>query len=245
MVTGIYPAAATLPVNALRLYIEFCAPMSAGFAAQCVALRDESSGEVLAGALLAMPPELWDPRRTRLTVLLDPGRIKRGLVPQQEAGYPLTPGRGVVLTVSADFPDAAGTPLRAAAQRRFLVGPAIRRRLDPQSWQVSSPQPGTRAPLRVRFGRPVDHALGLRCLSVTGSAGQPVPGEASLAAGEEQWSFRPARPWPAGPCALVVAPELEDVAGNSVRRVFDRDLTSREDDPGPAGPVALPLPASA
>jgi hypothetical protein len=30
---------------------------------------------------------------------------------------------------------------------------------------------------------------------------------------------------------LVVDPELEDLAGNSLRRVFDRDLTRPEDEP--------------
>ena len=38
---------------------------------------------------------------------------------------------------------------------------------------------------------------------------------------------------------LVVDPVLEDLAGNSVCRVFDRDLSRPEDDPGDGGPVRV------
>jgi hypothetical protein len=34
---------------------------------------------------------------------------------------------------------------------------------------------------------------------------------------------------------------LEDVAGNSVQRVFDRDLSNAEDTPRDGGPVELPF----
>jgi hypothetical protein len=40
---------------------------------------------------------------------------------------------------------------------------------------------------------------------------------------------------------LVVDPVLEDVAGNSVGRVFDRDLTSPADDGREPGPVRVPF----
>jgi hypothetical protein len=35
--------------------------------------------------------------------------------------------------------------------------------------------------------------------------------------------------WASGPHQLVVDPVLEDLAGNSVSRVFDRDLSRSED----------------
>ena len=48
----------------------------------------DADGRDLPHALLAMPPELWDRPRRRLTLLLEPGRIKRGLVPNAELGAP-------------------------------------------------------------------------------------------------------------------------------------------------------------
>jgi len=37
----------------------------------------------------------------------------------------------------------------------------------------------------------------------------------------------------------MVDPALEDLAGNSVSRVFDRDLTRPEDEPRETGPVVV------
>jgi hypothetical protein len=240
-VTAIYPTAAELPVNALRFYLHFSAPMSEGFAATAVRLRDRDSGEVLAGAILPMEPELWDPGRSRLTLLLDPGRIKRGLVPHTNAGYPLTSGRRIALVVDPAFPDATGTPLTARAIREYTVGPAIREHVSPDGWHIDHPETGTRWPVRVHFDRPMDHALMHRCLTIVDAAGKRVPGASTAAAGERHWTFTPATCWVAEQYALLVAPELEDIAGNSVTRVFDRDLTNRHHDPRPADTIRLTL----
>ncbi len=58
---------------------------------------------------------------------------------------------------------------------------------------------------------------------------------------ERSWTFTPASLWLDAPHRLVVDPVLEDLAGNSVRRVFDRDLTSADDAPRDGGPVELPF----
>jgi len=241
VVAGIYPTSAGLPVNALRFYLHFSAPMSEGFATTAVQLRDHDSGEELAGAILPMEPELWDPGRSRLTLLLDPGRIKRGLVPHSETGYPLTRGRHVALVVDPAFPDATGAPLAAKAIRDYTVGSAIRQRVSPDAWRIDHPERGTRRPVRVHFDRPMDHALVLRCLTVVDAAGRRVAGQRTVAAGERHWTFTPAACWTDEQYALLVAPHLEDIAGNSIIRVFDRDLTNPRHDPTPPDTIRLTL----
>lgn len=238
-VAGIHPDVEEVPLNLLRCYVHFSAPMSEGFAADAVGLYDADSGKPLEGALLSTTAELWDPGRTRLTVLLDPGRIKRGLAPHTEAGYPLVEGRTIALVVGTSFLDATGAPLVSATERRFRVGPAIRSRVDPGAWTIAPPRPLTREPLLVRADRPLDHALALRCIAVADAHGRKVPGSSSLTAGEQEWVFTPASAWTAGPSQLLVAPALEDVAGNSVTRVFDRDLADPSHDPVPIPDVAI------
>jgi hypothetical protein len=61
---------------------------------------------------------------------LDPGRIKRGLVGHDQAGYPLTEGVAVVVAVEGSFRDAARRPLLAAAERRYHVGAAVRAKVE-------------------------------------------------------------------------------------------------------------------
>jgi hypothetical protein len=171
--------------------------------------------------------------------LLDPGRLKRGLAPHLDVGYPLEPGREVELVVDAAYPDAAGRPLVAPTTRRFKVAPSLRGRVDPARWRLTPPRPRSADPLRVAFDRPLDHALAARCLEVLDAASRPVAGSTALAEGERGWRFVPALPWGLGHHRLIVAPELEDVAGNSVIRPFDRDLSRPEDDPAAPGAVVL------
>jgi hypothetical protein len=66
---------------------------------------------------------------------------------------------------------------------------------------------------------------------VTEEGTRPVEGTAEVGPGESSWSFTPAAPWRPGFYALVVDSMLEDLAGNSVARVFDRDLSRPEDAP--------------
>jgi hypothetical protein len=238
-VLAVHPAVDEVPVNLLRLYVHFSGPMSEGFADRCVRLADAATGAELAGALLSMDPELWDPGRTRLTVLLDPGRIKRGLVPNAEAGYPLVEGRAVRVVVDAAMPDASGAPLVAGAAVEYAVGPVVRHRVRPAAWQVLPPGTGTADPVRVRFDRPLDHALATRCLTVVDAAGGSVEGQVEVGEGERLWSCRPVTPWRDEPYRIAVADELEDLAGNSVRRPFDRDLSEPDDDPPTAGLAVL------
>ena len=237
-VRGIYPTAAEVPRNLLRFYIWFSAPMSEGYAAGHVRLVDAVSNEPLTGAMLP-GSELWSADRRRLTVLLDPARIKRGLTAQRRAGYPLRRGEPFLVVVDDGFRDALGRPLCGPAARRYAVGTDERRRVDPGRWTVLAPSGGTREPLEVEFDRPLDHGLLARCLHVTGPGGQQVAGGPEPGTGERSWRLTPVQPWAPGGHRLIVDPVLEDLAGNSVSRVFDRDLARREDRPGPDKPVAV------
>jgi hypothetical protein len=237
-VAGIHPTSAEVPRNLLRLYVWFSAPMSEGYAAGHLRLADDHGGTI-AGALLPGEHELWDASRRRLTVLLDPARIKRGLPGHQNSGYPLRSGEPFRLAVAGGFRDAQGLPLRAGTQRRYQVGDDERRHVDPRSWVLTVPRAGTFEPVQVAFGRPLDHGLLARCLLVTGPGGEPTQGAPQTGAEERSWQLTPRRAWAPGTHQLTVDPLLEDLAGNSVSRVFDRDVTRPEDQPRPPRPVTL------
>ena len=232
-VVAVYPSVGKLPVNQLKFYIHFSSPMSEGWAARTVYVRRADNDEPLGGVFL-MEPELWDRQRRRLTLLLDPGRIKRGLAPHKEAGYPLIEGVPVVVIIEAEFRDAAGRQLRTPAERRYEVGPPVRVRVDPQDWKYHWPTSGSIDPLTVEFDRPLDHALLERGLWVNDAAGVALAGRGSIGPGEQSWWFEPESPWKEGRYVLMVDPRLEDLAGNSLIRVFDRDLMRAEDAPDDA-----------
>lgn len=226
-VVAVYPSGDRLVRNQLKLYLEFSAPMSEGQAASHVRLERADSGEAIEDPFVP-DPELWDRDHRRLTLLFDPGRLKRGLRPQLEAGYPLQEGVAVRLVVGEGFRDAEGNPLREPFERRYEVGGDLRARVAPRDWECRLPEAGTAEPLRVRFDRPLDHALLLHALDVIDDTGLPVRGGSEVGPAEQSWTFVPGAPWPAGEYRLTIDPRLEDLAGNSLSRVFDRDLERDE-----------------
>ena len=53
----------------------------------------------------------WNPGNTRLMVLFDPGRIKRGLLPLNESGPHPMEGRSYTLAIDGEWKEANGQPL--------------------------------------------------------------------------------------------------------------------------------------
>lgn len=224
-VVQVYPTAEELPENQLKFYVQFSAPMSRGDAYQQVHIRD-AAGAAVDLAFLELDEELWDPSMTRLTLLIDPGRIKRGVRPLEEIGPVFEPGKTYTLTIGSGCRDAAGRPLAAGFEKRIRVAAADRTPPDPARWRIIPPASGTRAALRVEFDEPLDHALALRLIGVATGSGA-CPGEATLAAQERRWEFVPDAPWTRGPHRLVVATMIEDLAGNNIGKAFDVDQFER------------------
>jgi hypothetical protein len=197
--------------------------MSRGQIYDHIRLRDETGKEVDV-PFLEIDEELWDPAMTRLTLIIDPGRIKRGVRPLEEIGPALEEGKSYTLAIGREWRDGAGNPLKESFQKVFRVGPADRKPIDPAEWQILPPSAGAREPLIVRFPEPMDHALARRVIQVMDDTGVLVEGEVALADQERQWAFTPDRPWRRGAYRLVIQTTLEDLAGNNIGKPFDVDL---------------------
>jgi hypothetical protein len=215
---GFAPSQAVIPANTLRLYVQFSEPMARGQLRESVTLI-QSDGEAVLSPFLNLETELWDPSQTRATLLLDPGRIKKGVGPNTQAGAPLQSGESYKLIVSERMQSAAGAPLGTEMTLAFRVGPAERRTIDPANWQILAPAVGSHAPIAVAFDRILDNGVVLRLLHVEDGAGNRVRGEVASDGGG--WSFAPAQAWQSGDYHLIVDPELEDVSGNTIAAPFD------------------------
>ena len=128
------------------------------------------------------------------------------------------------MVVDEAFLDARGVPLHGSARRRYGVGGDERRRVDPEQWTMTLPSAGTLDPLIVRFDRPLDAGLLARCLRVVRPGDGTVDGDMEIGVEERSWRLAPKQEWEPGRYELLVDGILEDVAGNSVRRVFEREL---------------------
>jgi hypothetical protein len=218
-VVAAYPTGPEVPANLLRMYVEFSGPMGIRTGENYIAVLD-GGGKEISGALLPLDTDLWNPDHTRFTVLFDPGRVKRGILPNRAMGRPLKDGQSFTLLVRSDWPDANGRPLASEFRKTYRVGPAIERPLSVAGWRIAAPAGGSRDPLVVTFESSLDHALLQRALRV-GRGDELVAGDARVDRGETQWTFVPRDPWQAGAHALTVQPELEDAAGNRIGRAFE------------------------
>lgn len=229
VVTDVHPAVPEVPENLLKLYLHFSAPMSRGGAFDHLHLLD-GEGEEVEAPFVVPHTELWSPDATRLTLIFDPGRIKRGVLPHDTVGPPLQAGGTYTLVVDAGMEDARGAPLAEVFRHTFRVTEADRARPRTEDWRLTAPGSG-RDSLELRFPEPLDHALLQHMVWVEGPDGEPVAGEVEVPAGSRLWRFRPAEPWRPGPHAVVVDRDLEDLAGNTLERLFDVEMESSE----PAG----------
>lgn len=219
---AVYPSVSSLPENLLKFYLHFSQPMTWGTFYRYIHLERNDGSEIEA-PFLQLDEELWDPDGKRMTILIDPGRIKSGLLPRDQVGPALESGKEFRLVVESDWPDAEGVPLINGFAKTFRV-------IDPDvvsptmsSWRLKLPKAFTREPFELTFPEPLDHALLQRVVWVADKDGKEIEGEVVIGKGETQWRFIPSRDWNEGIHQLCAENSLEDLAGNSLGRLFEVD----------------------
>lgn len=203
-VLAVAPSGATVPERLLRLSLTFEEPPE-GAVFPLVSLRGQD-GQAIEGALLDQ--ELWSPDRRTLTLLLDPGRVKTGLLAHEQHGWALPAGQRVALWLG-DMP-----------VHRWRVRAGGCTVPDISAWRIEAPAAGGRAPLTLRFPGPID-ARGANLIALADASGLRIDGEARLLDGEQAWRFVPAAPWRAGRLRLRVHPSLESPCGDAIGEAFE------------------------
>jgi len=222
-VTHVFPSCHLLPENLLRFYVCFSNEMQRGRALEEISLLD-SDGHPVADALYRPPVELWDRTMRHLTVLLDPGRLKRWVGPNVQLGPPLRVGQEYTLEIGSGMIDLYGRLLRKRFRKHFRVGNAVREPISVAHWGILPPVKGSRQALMLMFTAPFDWALLLQTISIGSADGSVIEGQVVVDQCERRWSFTPTSPWIAGVYHIRVGCGLEDVCGNSITGPFDRPL---------------------
>ena len=221
VVERVYPTADELPENLLRLYVYFSKPMRPDVTAGSVRLVDQD-GNAISDAFLETPAGLWSRDRRRLTVLLNPGRIKSGLNASNAMGPAIREGSRYSVEIAAGAMALDGSKLAETYVKTFEVLGPDRRSPRPERWTLSEPSLGSLDPLTVFLDEPVDHASLAYRIRVVDASGGVVPGRVVIQQQEQRWVLKPGEPWVAGAYALRVEHELEDLAGNRPTRLFEQ-----------------------
>ena len=117
----ISPQAKVLPANTLRFYIHFPRSGEAHFDRDHLWLLNEEE-QAVRDPFLVLPHELWSVDGRRLTVLMEPGRIKRGLGADPSHEPTLVVGRTYSLVVSERLEDVCGNRLDEALDHHLGAG---------------------------------------------------------------------------------------------------------------------------
>ena len=228
VVEHIFPSTDSLPENQLKIYVHFSAPMQKGGAYQHVRLVD-SKGKKVELAFLELDEELWDRDGKRITLLFDPGRIKRGVLPLTEVGGALRVGERYKIVVDSSWLDAAGNPLSKGSEKLFKAVQADRVSPDISAWKITAPAAGSSQILTLEFSEPLDEALLYRMIVVKNSGQAVIEGTVTVDQEETGWHFKPNSTWMAGQYLLEVDTALEDLAGNKIGKLFDVDVFDKID----------------
>jgi hypothetical protein len=147
-------------------------------------------------------------------------------------GNPLEKGKQYSVNVSKEWKDVQGLPLKETYTRVFIVGERDNASPQLRSWKLSVPGTQTIKPLQITTHEPLDYFLLQETIKIINEKGDEVDGYLTVMNQETSFEFIPASPWQTGTYRLRVASYLEDLAGNNLQRLFDRDITAKKETQG-------------
>lgn len=225
-VMNIYPLADQLPENLLRFYIYFKTPMKKGQALKYTQLIDEA-GNIDRHAFMEFKQELWSADGKRLTVLFDPGRIKRGVSTNLLRGPALLEGKKYELIISGDWEDVYGQPLSTNTSKKIQVVGAYDQQIEVNNWRINKPRRNSHDAITMNFDKIIDHALLQSMIKIVNEEAKPIHGHWELE-GERSIKFIPAAKWNQGDYTIIIDSRLEDIAGNNLQNLLDHHKTNNK-----------------
>lgn len=218
-VVQVYPFTDTLPSNFLKFYIAFDQPMTDGNINEYFSLIE--NGELVKDPFLELDPPLWNEDNTILTLWIDPGRVKRDLGRNKRLGEVLKVGERYKLEIR-DIPNSMGRPMEDIFTKEFYVSNRDTTTLDISRWKLSLPNLGS-DPLIITFDKPLAVYLASKTINIIHN-NRLVDGDFKITSDTKLY-FIPKSPWEKGNYHIEVEARLEDLAGNNLNRLFDRDIS--------------------
>ncbi|MTI21321.1 hypothetical protein E1176_09850 [Fulvivirga sp. RKSG066] len=217
-VSRISPAADTIPANTLRLYVYFSSPMGLQNPYDYIKIIDQSEQE-LNKPFVELKEGFWNDTMTRLTLFFHPGRIKRGVGPNMSQGAIFKEGEHYKLSIIGNWQDANGQTIQPFKKTFFATQP-LRTSIDISNWVIDPPTDLSTDPVQIKTDRLLDEALVRRMIDMYKN-GEQVSGDWTIH--KKILSFIPKLPWSKGTYTIQINENVEDIAGNSLLKVFDVD----------------------
>jgi hypothetical protein len=180
-------------------------------------------GENITGVFYENQYELWDINRTKVTLIIDPGRVKTGLSANRLMGRAFVEGEEYTLTVDSLLLDFNDQQLARSFSKTFVAVKEDRTPPRVELWHYNVPKSKSKQKLVIDFNDKIDHISAQTLIRIT-YKGKTVEGEILLKNQEQQSVFEPKKQWKKGTYKIKVSPSLEDIATNSMNQVFDHKV---------------------
>jgi len=225
-VMAIYPSADTIPENWLKMYLFFSKPMQeVGKSLDYIRVTKNNDTEPIE-VFLELESELWNAEHTRLTLWLDPGRIKTDLIPNKEKGLPIVNGNSYTIKIDRNWRSADGITLNDDVYKTYYASDRDMKKPNLGSWEIHTPVAGLKDELIIDFKEPLDAVLSKESIRVFDDKENRVAGDHELAKFESHLIFAPEFSWSKGIYKILVDTDLEDLAGNNLNHLFDVNTKS-------------------
>jgi len=235
-VEEVYPTTSQIPENILRFYVYFSEPIKDGSTIKSIHIFNEDNIEVnlydtnssATGIFLETLEELWSPDYQRITLILDPGRVKTGLDANLELGRSFESGKKYTMEIDTEIEALSGEKLVKKFRKEFEVVSEDRIPPNDDNWKIVIPKENTFDPLRIEFNDILDHAQMISFIRVYDSSNSSLQGEVKFKNNESVWEFYSNSKWEKGNYSIKIDVRLEDLAGNNIQGKFDRDIQTDE-----------------
>ena len=224
-VINIYPTSDSIPVNILRFYIEFSHPMQEMGILNHIKLTRED-GKNITGVFFENKDELWNEDRTKVTLIVDPGRVKTGLLAHNVLGRAFDEGVTYYLVVDSLLLDFNNEKLNKRFIKKFIAVSEDTTVPNLSNWFVGCPRANTKNCFTINFHDKIDHISAKTLIKINDEDERIVEGQITLGKNESLWIFKPKLKWQRGTYQLIVNSRLEDIAANTLNGIFDHKIGS-------------------
>jgi hypothetical protein len=218
-IVAVYPTTDSIPVNILRFYIQFSAPMQEMDILKHIKLSNEE-GKNISGVFFENQYELWNENRTEVTLIVDPGRVKLGLLANNTMGRAFDEGKKYTLTIDSLLMDFNDQKLSESFTKTFVAVKEDRQPPDTKLWEISLPKANTKAAISIDFKDKIDHISAQTLIKIFKDK-KEIIGKIKLENKEQLATFSPNQKWAKGDYQIIINPRLEDITANSINQIFD------------------------
>lgn len=219
-VRDIFPKPRKLPENMLYFHISFTNPIAPKQGIFNKIHLLDARGKRLKEVW--KKTEIYYEEGHGLSLLLHPGRVKRGMLARKVLGPIFREGQSYRLLISAKVRNIYGKPLGRALHKDFIIGPPDYKFVQPR-WSIQFPRKAkTKQNLILTFRESLDHASILKGVKILDEEEKEVVGNWRLhKKNKESYRFEPREKWAKKQYSILFTSLLTDLAGNSLNRLFE------------------------